>query len=109
MMKHISNEMMKFRWTVAGGDDFPFEQDAVAEIHRITKGNPRAIVKLANETLIKTAVDQAQQIACPLFQAAWAKAGTKSHLWKKNSGTLWHYPFSKYGNAPPRLFSRLSR
>jgi len=50
-------EMLKFRWHVAGGKDFPFAPEAVNEIFRISKGVPRSIVKLANETLIKTAVD----------------------------------------------------
>ena len=38
-------------------------------------------------------VDQAQQIACPLFQAAWAKAGTKSHLWTKIRELFGTIPF----------------
>lgn len=49
--------MMQFRWTVAGGKDFPFTPEALTEIFRITKGVPRSIVRLANEALIKTAVD----------------------------------------------------
>lgn len=49
--------MMQFRWTVAGGSELPFDDDALAEVYRITGGVPRSIVKLANECLIKTAVD----------------------------------------------------
>jgi general secretion pathway protein A len=52
-----TEEMLKFRWKVAGGKKFPFNTEAVEEIHRISKGVPRSIVKLANEALIKTAVD----------------------------------------------------
>jgi general secretion pathway protein A len=53
-----TREMMQFRWTISGGKGFPFDENAVYEIFRITKGVPRSIVKLANETLIKTAVDR---------------------------------------------------
>ena len=49
--------MMQFRWTVAGGTALPFSEEALHEVFRITKGVPRSIVKLANEALIKTAVD----------------------------------------------------
>jgi general secretion pathway protein A len=53
-----TREMMKFRWTVAGGKDFPFNEEAIVEIYRITRGVPRSIVKLANEALTRTAVDK---------------------------------------------------
>src|SRR5258708_1540847 len=35
--------MMQFRWTVAGGKELPFEDEAIVEIFRITKGVPRSI------------------------------------------------------------------
>ncbi len=52
-----TREMMQFRWTVAGGKKLPFDDDAIGEVFRITGGVPRLIVKLANEALIKAAVD----------------------------------------------------
>lgn len=55
-----TEEMLKFRWHVSGGKKFPFAPEAVNEIFRISKGVPRFIVKLADETLIKTAVDNRQ-------------------------------------------------
>lgn len=57
-----TREMMIFRWTVAQGKELPFEDEAIQEIYRITQGVPRSIVKLANECLIKTAVDNAQKV-----------------------------------------------
>lgn len=50
-------QMMQFRWTVAGGGKLPFEEAALEELFRLTQGIPRAVVKLANEALIKTVVD----------------------------------------------------
>lgn len=51
-----TKKMLVFRWTVAGGKVFPFDDEAVEEIFRLTGGLPRAVVRLANETLVKTAV-----------------------------------------------------
>lgn len=55
--RNQTEQMLKFRWHVAGGNGFPFDPEAVSEIYRISRGVPRSIVRLANETLIKTAVD----------------------------------------------------
>jgi len=50
--------MMQFRWTVAGGQQLPFESDALTEIHRLTGGIAREICKLSNETLLRTVVQR---------------------------------------------------
>ena len=42
---------------------FPFSPKALFEIYRITRGIPRAIVKLANEALIKAAVDKNKSVS----------------------------------------------
>lgn len=57
-----TREMMEFRWNVAGGKNFPFNDEAVKEITRRTMGVPRSIVRLANETLIRTAVDNKKSV-----------------------------------------------
>ncbi len=51
--------------------------------HNFGHGTNNLSVIFALLMMLAFLVDQAQQIACPLFQAAWHKAGTKSHLWKK--------------------------
>jgi len=68
-----TKDMMQFRWTVAGGKQFPFDDEAIAEIYRITKGVPRTIVKLANEALIRTAVDKGKQVDKDTVFAAWTE------------------------------------
>ena len=55
-------EMLSFRWTVAGGKDLPFTPEAIEIIHELTQGIPRLIVKICNEALMKTAVDNQQQV-----------------------------------------------
>jgi general secretion pathway protein A len=48
-------EMLRFRWTVAGGQDLPFEEAALNEIHAAiyaySKGLPRDAIKLCDELL----------------------------------------------------------
>lgn len=53
-----TEEMLKFRWTVAGGKNFPFTKDAIEQIHHISHGIPRWIIKIANESLLKTAIEK---------------------------------------------------
>jgi hypothetical protein len=36
-------------------------------------------------------VDQVQQLCCPLFQAAWAKWGSKRLLWEKMRALFFDY------------------
>lgn len=53
-----TEEMMKFRWRVAGGTSLPFQQDAITEIYRLTGGIARDICKLASEALLRTVVEK---------------------------------------------------
>src|SRR5258708_9742370 len=66
-----TKEMMQFRWTVAGGKQLPFDDEAIAEIFRLTGGVPRPIVKLANEALIRTAVDKGKHVDKDTVITAW--------------------------------------
>ena len=64
--------MMQFRWTVAGGKGLPFVDEAIAEIYRLTNGNPRFIVKVAHEALIRAAVSHGKVIDKDTVLVAWA-------------------------------------
>lgn len=57
-----TKQMLEFRWTVAGGADFPFSDEAVEEMYRLTGGVPRLLVKLANEALIRTVVQGQKRV-----------------------------------------------
>lgn len=63
--------MMQFRWTVAGGKQLPFDDDAIVEVYRITQGIPRAIVKVAHEALIRAAVNGSKYVDKDTVSAAW--------------------------------------
>jgi len=66
-----TQHMMGFRWQVAGGSPFPFQRDAIAEIFRLTSGNPRDICKLSDATLLRAFVNQRQKID---KETVWAAA-----------------------------------
>lgn len=65
--------MMQFRWTVAGGKELPFDQEAIVEVYRITQGNPRVIVKVAHEALIRAAVNGGKYVDKDTVSAAWSE------------------------------------
>lgn len=51
--------------------------------HNFGHGKQHLSTVFASLMMLAFAVDQAQQLACQLFQAAWAKAGSKRALWEK--------------------------
>ncbi|MCC7452337.1 MAG: AAA family ATPase [Anaerolineae bacterium] len=68
-----TKEMMQFRWTVAGGKRLPFDDDAIAEVYRVTHGVPRAIVKVAHESLIRAAVNNGKYVDKDTVGLAWSE------------------------------------
>jgi hypothetical protein len=51
--------------------------------HNYGHGEQNLSVVLALVMMLAFLVDQAQQLCCPLFQAAWSKMRTKCHLWEE--------------------------
>lgn len=41
------HSMLKWRYITAGGQSFPFESDAIKQLHALTRGNPRLICGIA--------------------------------------------------------------
>jgi general secretion pathway protein A len=71
-----TKQMMAFRWQVAGGDGepgLPFSAEALAEVYRLTGGNPRDICKLADATLLRAFVDKRKHIDRDTVLAASAE------------------------------------
>jgi general secretion pathway protein A len=65
-----TRQMMEFRWQLAGGTQFPFHIDAIAEIFRLTGGNPRSICKLCDAALLRAVVDKRKSIDADTVLAA---------------------------------------
>gem|GEM_PF-673991 len=62
-------QMIEFRWHVAGGAQLPYDENAVSEIYRLTGGNPRDICKLCDAALLRAFADRRPLTnrTCPAF------------------------------------------
>jgi len=69
-----TEEMMRFRWTVAGGKKLPFDEQAITEVHRLTGGIARAICKLASGALLRAVVAKRRVVDKDAVVAAAAEA-----------------------------------
>ena len=54
--------LLRFRWQVAGGAEFPFADDAIQAIYEATQGVPRSEVILADNALLAAALRKADVI-----------------------------------------------
>lgn len=61
--------------------------------HNFGHGHNHLSVVLAQLMLLAFAVDQAQQLACQFFQAAWAKVGSKRPLRERLRSLFYELPF----------------
>ena len=57
-----TREMIEFRLRIAGRTALLFEPETIAEVHRLTKGVPREIVKRCRTALIVAAMNQLDTI-----------------------------------------------
>jgi len=65
-----TEEMLKFRWKVAGGESFPFNNEAVNQIYKITDGIPRSIVRLADTACLSAAINDKRMITKDIIISA---------------------------------------
>jgi hypothetical protein len=61
--------------------------------HNFGHGQQHLSVVFALLMMLAFAIDQAQQMACQLFQAAWTKAGSKRFLWERMRSLFYELPF----------------
>ena len=59
--------------------------------HTFGHGYQHLSVVFASLMMLAFLVDQVQQLCCPLFQAAWAKWGSKRLLWEKMRALFYDY------------------
>jgi len=62
--------------------------------HNFGHGQQHLSVIFALLMLLAFAVDQIQQLACPVFQAAWRKVGAKCRLWERMRGLFYDLAFT---------------
>ncbi len=61
--------------------------------HNFGHGHHHLSVIFALLMMLAFAVDQVQQLACPLFQAAWHQLGSKRHLWERMRALFYDLPW----------------
>jgi type II secretory pathway predicted ATPase ExeA len=54
--------MIQFRFQVAGGDKHPFTQDGLDELYKLTLGLPREICKITDMALLRAMVNQTHAV-----------------------------------------------
>ena len=59
--------------------------------HNYGHGYQHLSVVFAVLMMLAFLVDQVQQLCCPLFQAVWAKLGSKRRLWEKMRALFYDY------------------
>jgi len=62
--------------------------------HNFGHGKNHLSVVFALLMMLAFAVDQAQQLSCQLFQAAWDKAGSKRLLWERMRSLFYELPLA---------------
>lgn len=62
--------------------------------HNFGHGQNHLSVVLALLMMLAFAIDQAQQLACQLFQAAWAAMGSKRRLWQRLRSLFYELPLT---------------
>jgi hypothetical protein len=62
--------------------------------HNFGHGQAYLSTVLAMLMMLAFAVDQAQQLACQFFQAAWDKAGSKRFLWERMRALFYELPMT---------------
>ena len=66
--------------------------------HNYGHGNKNLSVVFCMLMMLAFLVDQAQQIACPVFQKVWEKLGSKRSLWEKIRALFIGYKFNSMEN-----------
>ncbi len=70
LTKEDTEKMMAFRWGVAGGNEHPFTPEAIEAIYTLSRGLPREICKLCNESVIKAFVEKKKEVTPEMVRAA---------------------------------------
>ena len=71
------------RWRIENETFHTLKNQGYHFEHNFGHGYQHLSVGFATLMMLAFLVDQVQQLCCPLFQAAWAKVGSKRRLWEK--------------------------
>ena len=77
--------------------------------HNYGHGYQHLSVVFAVLMMLAFLVDQVQQMCCPLFQAVWAKLGSKRRLWERMSALFYDYALASMRQLFEALFYGLKK
>jgi hypothetical protein len=77
--------------------------------HNYGHGYQHLSVVFAVLMMLAFLVDQVQQLCCPLFQAVWAKLGSKRRLWEKMRALFYDYALASMRQLFEALFYGLKK
>lgn len=68
--------MIDYRYKVAGGQEHPFEPGAVDLIYRLSKGTPRAICVLSDNSLLKALLEESRRVSPRVVEIVGREIGS---------------------------------
>ncbi len=77
--------------------------------HHYGHGYQHLSVVFAVLMMLAFVVDQVQQLCCPLFQAVWAKLGSKRRLWERMRALFYDYALTSMRQLFEALFYGLKK
>jgi len=77
--------------------------------HTYGHGQQHLSVVFAMLMMLAFVVDQAQQLCCALFQAVWAKLGSKRMLWERMRALFYDYALESMRQLLEALFYGLKK
>ena len=77
--------------------------------HNFGHGYQNLSVVFALLMMLAFLVDQVQQLCCPLFQAVWAKMGSKRRLWERMRALFYDYALESMQHLFEALFYGLKK
>ena len=94
--RHNAHTLMRggrARWKIENETFNTLKNQGYHFEHNFGHGKQHLSVVFAMLMMLAFAIDQAQQLACQLFQAAWEQAGSKRHLWERMRALFYELPF----------------
>jgi hypothetical protein len=82
------------RWKIENETFNTLKNQGYHFAHNFGHGQNHLSVVFAFLMMLAFAVDQAQQLACQLFQAAWTAAGSKRFLWERMRSLFYELPMA---------------
>src|SRR5467141_4918890 len=82
------------RWKIANETFNTLKNQGDNFEHNYGHGEQHLSVVFATLMMLAFLVDQTQQLCCALFQAVWAKLGSKRRLWERMRALFYDYAFA---------------